>query len=75
MLTEGTAAAGGGLWWYETPKKKYHETLFKMYQDIFSKSVLPIVIRKFKRRTVVQLACAIGLDEGDVRDLKQWVER
>ncbi|KAF8594365.1 hypothetical protein BDV93DRAFT_565513 [Ceratobasidium sp. AG-I] len=75
IVTEGTATTGGGLWWYEEPGHQYHDKLLSIYGNLFPERALETLITKFKRRTVLRLACGIGLHEGDLRGLQKWVER
>ncbi|KAF8594358.1 hypothetical protein BDV93DRAFT_515842 [Ceratobasidium sp. AG-I] len=75
ILTEGTMSGGGGSSWCETSKERYHETLALMYRDLFPDSIAEAMISKFKRRTVLQLACGVSLHEKDVKELQAWIER
>jgi hypothetical protein len=75
IISEGTTSPGGGLWWLEEPDKQWHEPLINIYDSCFSKAASQTLISQFKRRTVLQLACGVGLDVDGVKELQEWMYR
>jgi hypothetical protein len=76
VITEGTTSPLGGLQWCEGVETNYHEQFKEFYRDVLgfdSKSTLPKGLAKAKRKTIVQVACGVGLRPDGITALQKWM--
>ncbi|CAE6419471.1 unnamed protein product [Rhizoctonia solani] len=75
VLTEGTINEEGGLWVDETEEKNWHMPFKTFFQRCLSLGAVEVneLMRKFKRRTVIPVACGVGLREPSLREFGEWL--